>query len=309
MNIYIRPKTHLTSVLGLLATCAVAFTVGACDVPSKNIGDESDSGDSQCTPGAEMPAEDGCNTCVCTDGGEWSCTEIDCGGSSTGGGLCTPGEQKPADDDCNTCTCTEEGDWACTEIACGECTPGEVKPDPDPNSCGTCSCTPEGQWLCSSEPCPDMCTPGEMKPADDGCNTCECSEEGDWLCTEKACLGHIIEACADLPGPVDPHTITAAEFAGDLLTLDITTSGGCEQHIFDGCYIAHFDPNDPGWSTPYIVVIHDSKGDPCEAEIDETVVFDLQNLKLYWQEATENTHDSVDFTVTGWDETFVYPFN
>ena len=33
---------------------------------------------------------------------------------------CESGAQRPDEDGCNTCTCTETGDWACTEEACPE---------------------------------------------------------------------------------------------------------------------------------------------------------------------------------------------
>ncbi len=39
-------------------------------------------------------------------------TDIDLGQN------CTPGETKQVD--CNTCTCTQQGDWACTKMACDD---------------------------------------------------------------------------------------------------------------------------------------------------------------------------------------------
>lgn len=48
----------------------------------------------ECEPGQERPADDGCNTCVCTEDGFWACTEIGCG-SDTGG---DPPEPNPFDD-------------------------------------------------------------------------------------------------------------------------------------------------------------------------------------------------------------------
>ncbi len=36
---------------------------------------------------------------------------------------CEPGTQKEADDGCNTCACTEGGIWACTDMACPELCP------------------------------------------------------------------------------------------------------------------------------------------------------------------------------------------
>lgn len=123
-------KNPWTTVFGL----ALGLVAGACDLPQKDIGNETDgNGDTAgdtggtCQPGDTKPAGDGCNTCECTDNGLWACTQIGCqptggsgsasGGGSTGG-ECTPGDTKPADDGCNTCQCTEDGQWACTLLGC-----------------------------------------------------------------------------------------------------------------------------------------------------------------------------------------------
>lgn len=34
------------------------------------------------------------------------------------GTQCSEGDTKAADDGCNSCSCTEGGDWACTEMGC-----------------------------------------------------------------------------------------------------------------------------------------------------------------------------------------------
>ena len=95
-------------------------TAIGCDPTQGATSSVDDGGDGvppgPCEPGEEMPAGDGCNTCVCDDTGQWACTAIGC--DPTGGPGCTPGDQMPADDGCNTCTCGDDGTWGCTEIAC-----------------------------------------------------------------------------------------------------------------------------------------------------------------------------------------------
>ncbi len=117
-----------------------------------------------CTDGETRPADDGCNTCMCSDG-VWSCTEMACTPE------CTDGETRPADDGCNTCTCAD-GVWSCTEIACTpECTDGETRPADD--GCNTCTCS-GGIWACTAlgcvsplEVCLDACDECE-DPSDEG---------------------------------------------------------------------------------------------------------------------------------------------
>ncbi len=252
-----------------LGALALGLVLGACDVPSKNIGDETDasSGGTMCTPGEQMPAEDGCNTCTCTEGGSWACTEIACE-SDTGMGMCTPGETMP-----------------------------------DPNSCGTCSCTEDAEWVCSAEPCME-CTPGEMMPSEDGCNTCTCTEEGAWACTEEACPPLLIDNCLDMdPMQVDPYFLTSADLTGDILTVDVTTSGGCAEHLWGACWLNNPEQLDPELASVQVLLTHDSMGDPCEAEISETFEYDISEIKLYWQD----TRPAAEVDL-GMDHVFVYEF-
>jgi len=150
--------------------------------------------------GATAPAEDGCNTCTCTEEG-WSCTLLFCAPDA-----CESGATKQADDGCNSCTCTDDGTWACTEMACGEppCTPGETREQ----QCDSCVCADDGAWSCTPKVCgivePEPeCTPGDTKDADDGCNTCHCSDDGRWGCTLVKC-GDPVECPepADVPDDV-----------------------------------------------------------------------------------------------------------
>jgi hypothetical protein len=130
---------HLFVFLGALG-------LSACDLPMKDIGNESDGsqdtdgtsdtdepsdtdpsagtvaddGDPACDPGDTKLDDDGCNTCHCTDEGLWACTKLGC--VDTDGpddDECEPGDTMPADDGCNTCHCDNDGHWACTEIDCG----------------------------------------------------------------------------------------------------------------------------------------------------------------------------------------------
>jgi hypothetical protein len=133
-----------SALLRLLSLSVATFGLVACDLDMKDLGNETDTAGSTaggsddgaspggpCTPGDQQPANDGCNTCECSEDGTWGCTEIGCdptggdptaGGSteggSTGAAECTPGDMMPADDGCNTCTCGDDGLWACTLLGC-----------------------------------------------------------------------------------------------------------------------------------------------------------------------------------------------
>ncbi len=116
--------------------------------------------------GDEVPSQDGCNTCTCTEEGGLACTEMYCppGGGCTGddGTQYEAGQSFPSPDGCNTCSCSPDGEIACTAMGC----------DPDPGGCNYGG---------------DNFAVGESFPSTDGCNTCSCSADGQVGCTEIAC--------------------------------------------------------------------------------------------------------------------------
>lgn len=108
------------------AAFALLVAGGACDTEPKNVGDESNG--QACTPGQEMPADDECNTCVCTDEGTWACTEKAC--------------QEPTSGD-TTGDTTEGTTGDTTEGTTGdttEGTTGDVDPGFDPSDKGVQMC-------------------------------------------------------------------------------------------------------------------------------------------------------------------------
>lgn len=110
--------------------------------------------------GDSFPANDGCNTCSCTEDGV-ACTEMACEPPVCvyDGQIYSAGESVPSGDSCNSCFCMDDGSVACTGIACDIC---------DYN----------GQ----------IYTAGQSFPSTDGCNTCTCEPGGLVACTEIACV-------------------------------------------------------------------------------------------------------------------------
>ena len=252
-------------------------------------------GEPACEDGATKDAEDGCNTCTCTDGG-WACTEIACDpgnqAPNNSSASCTDGDTKDADDGCNSCTCSD-GYWACTERAClpdnnapSECVDGDTKPAED--GCNSCTCS-DGYWACTEIACginndPSVCNEGDTKDAEDGCNTCTCTE-GGWACTELACLPDNnapddiadITVCPDDIDMMDGYDLNEVRIVGDVLEADVSFSGGCEEHDFTLCYRPAFLESFPVQAQ--VVLRHDANNDPCEAYPSETRKFNLDSLK------------------------------
>lgn len=143
--------------------------------------------------GESFPAEDGCNTCTCAEGGRVLCTMRACAVTCEwNGATYAVGEWFPMEPGtCDNCYCGDDGAVVCTRIACR-------------------GCSYEGAWF-------DY---GETFPAADGCNTCTCLEDGGIACTEMACIDECNsetdwwrryvatsrEACAAVRFACDPNT-------------------------------------------------------------------------------------------------------
>ena len=261
----------------------IPVAVYACDLPPKDLGNESESnsgsaggtddGGTPCAAGDTKPSDDGCNTCACLDG-QWACTERAC--ADEGPPVCSDGDTMPDADGCNECTCID-GAWACTDLACG---------------------TDDGT----------MCQDGDTMPAPDGCNTCTC-EDGQWGCTEIACdngwFGDEILVC-DPGAPQDALSITTAAIQDDALVLDVSYGGGCMDHDFGLCWDGAFAESSPVQIQAFVA--HDGHDDPCDAVPSEQLAFDLLPLQQAWQDAYQSEHGDVEIHLAGWAEAILYSF-
>ena len=88
----------------------------------------------------------------------------------------------------------------------------------------------------------------------------------------------IVSQATGLDGfSLDPLTIVDARVEDDILRVDLTYGGGCDLHDLDA--VAH-----TGWmeSNPVqvgVALTHDDHGDPCDAIVGRTLLFDLEPLK------------------------------
>lgn len=269
----LRTSTLLPVIAGALLGLSLA-----CD--PKNIGDESTTSDSNtggsCTPGDEKPADDGCNTCTCDDQGEWACTLLGCESDSDG------------DTDATTSTGTDPD---------SESTDGtEEPPNPsDPTDVTSTTSTTDGL----------ECEPGQEMLDPDGCNTCTCTDEGTWACTEIACEPPPVGACP-VEAPMDDYGVMSAAIDGDVLLLTLEVGGGCEEHIFMGCWDGSFAESDPVQT--WIGISHDAMNDPCDALLFPEIAYSLVPVKESWQAGYLMEHGTVNIHVDGWPQVLEYTF-
>lgn len=128
-------RLNLKLMTSMVCGLGLGMLGSACDLPSKDLGVEDTEGSGSggatsggetggmCQPGDVKDAPDGCNTCGCTEDGEWVCTAIGCvdtdDAPSEPPTPCEPGQVWPDPDGCNECVCQDDGEtWACTLLAC-----------------------------------------------------------------------------------------------------------------------------------------------------------------------------------------------
>jgi hypothetical protein len=158
-------------VPALLSACGGLVTVvkgdDVCDTPQGTF-----------AIGEEFPAGDGCNTCVCEAGGEFSCTLLGCAQCDGPVPPCAP----PSFPGCVVdSVCSDDGSWTCEE-SCDDCAGAP------PIDCSA----PMGCYYTGP-----ICAGDHY----------ECGE----LVCEKDCSGPI----PDCPPPIDPNCVSYADCFGD----------------------------------------------------------------------------------------------
>ena len=81
----------------------------------------------------------------------------------------------------------------------------------------------------------------------------------------------------------DHYDLNDAVIDGDILTLDVSYSGGCEPHEFTLVISESFD-DDVEPVELRTVLAHDANNDSCEAFLTEKYIFDLDVIKTRYQD-------------------------
>jgi hypothetical protein len=238
------------------------------------------------------------------------CADVDCAGS-------------PA-------RCDGEVAYSGTAAECnpaiGECqeAPGEPPRDCAAESlvCVNGNCV--GQDLCANVDCtqrPARCegdvaqgaTHSECDPSSGECLLApgvpprDCAAEGlvcrDGDCVAPADDGLVSCELVELPG--DLFTVfRAPSIAGQVLTVPVQYSGGCEEHIFPGCFDDFLEGGDN--LRVALRIGHDGNGDLCKATPTEELEFDLGPVIEAWS-AIPDHGVSFSLTVTGFRGVLQYP--
>lgn len=94
-----------------------------------------------------------------------------------------------------------------------------------------------------------------------------------------------------IPEHSDPLTIESATIEGNILTIEVTYGGGCQEHEFQLIGSEMIAKSMPPIRS--IKLIHNAKEDNCRAIVPQTLKFDIRNL-AYKQEAGSEIYLNLD---------------
>ncbi|MFT5600494.1 MAG: hypothetical protein ACI9N1_000729 [Flavobacteriales bacterium] len=140
---------------------------------------------------------------------------------------------------------------------------------------------------------------------------CKCkkdaTKEADKNGTEKAASGAMIPSVIVTDGFVAPEknhafTVNSAKMDGHILYVEVSYSGGCEEHKFELHTNRMFMKSMP----PKLGVFlkHDNGGDNCEAIETKTLQFDMQAA----QYPTEQEDFKLIFLLNNWKDGIEYVY-
>lgn len=104
----------------------------------------------------------------------------------------------------------------------------------------------------------------------------------------------------------DPYKIINIGLEGDILEINVSYSGGCEEHEFSLIGDSSFKKSLPVQIE--VVLSHNDNDDPCDGIYTEELAFDLSPLKEKWQEAYQKNSGTIIVWLEGLAESFPYEF-
>lgn len=105
----------------------------------------------------------------------------------------------------------------------------------------------------------------------------------------------------------DPYVVNSAAIDGDQLTIEVSYGGGCRDHTFTLVISESFRESDPVRLPA--VLAHEANGDPCEAWLTESHVFDLALVRTRYRQFYGSGSGRVTLSIEGVrGEDLVYEF-
>jgi len=104
----------------------------------------------------------------------------------------------------------------------------------------------------------------------------------------------------------DDFSFNTVTLEQDILSLDVSYSGGCTSHDFLLIGSGDFMESYPVQTT--IVLSHEDNDDNCESLITKTLVFDLTPLKELYIDLYSESSGTIITHLLGWDNPISYEY-
>lgn len=106
----------------------------------------------------------------------------------------------------------------------------------------------------------------------------------------------------------DPYSVNSVNISGNRLTLSVSFSGGCKNHVFTLVIAKSFLESNPVQLPA--VLAHNANGDRCEAYPTESLDFDLSLVKSRYQQFYGSGPGKVVLRIKGVSEkTLLFEFD
>ncbi len=102
-------------------------------------------------------------------------------------------------------------------------------------------------------------------------------------------------------GKSDPFTISAVSVQGNIMTLDVSYSGGCAEHVFQVIGSASIAKSMPAIRS--VQLVHKSNGDACKKMIMQKIKVDIKALAYKQTSGSE-----IYLSLQGWKDRIKYTF-
>jgi hypothetical protein len=105
--------------------------------------------------------------------------------------------------------------------------------------------------------------------------------------------------------PRDPFTFNDIKIIQNLLHLNVSYGGGCEEHIFKLISTSFMESNPVQVN---IVLSHEDNDDPCDMWVTENYIFNILPLKKSWQQSYQQNSGIIIMNIEGWNQPINYEF-
>jgi hypothetical protein len=105
--------------------------------------------------------------------------------------------------------------------------------------------------------------------------------------------------------PRDHFVFNSVKLRQDLLILNVSYGGGCEEHEFVLIATSFMESNPVQVN---VVLSHEDNDDPCDAWITEELVFSLLPLKKAWQDQYNKISGKIIINLENWIQQISYEF-